>query len=190
MIIITNENKPTLTEAAADAVVPPNLLKLQYNAQEMGKIVEKWDQNGDHRLSVYEIFNGLINSPRFIYILMGLISSVYGIYKTIIGFANQDWDSGGILFSLSLILAAAVLYTVLKRNNEAQVKTLQQVNQYHEKRYEDLLEKYKNTKEDLAESRDHEFAWKTKATIYHYQAQSYHNRHPEEKFPDITTLED
>jgi len=179
----------TLTDAAASAVVPPDVLKLQNNAQEMGKMLNGMDTNRDGKLSVYEILNGMINSPRFVYILIGLISSLFGIYRTIQGFASSEWDSGGIIFSGSLIIAAMVLYVVLKNNNQAQVMTVRQINEYHENRYDVVQDENKSLKDEISQTRDELNAWKHKAMIYQYQAKAYNSRHPEDKFPDITTLE-
>jgi len=185
---MSDQSPPKISEAAEQVVIPPDLTQLQIYLQQLFEEKHNLDLNRDGKLSLYEILHGFIRSPRFVYLLVGMVGSIYGIYKAIIGFFDQEWDAGGIIFSVGLIIAVALLYVMSRNNQENMVKSVREINEYHESKYTTLEQQYQAAKSEAEQAKDEAQAWKTKATLYYYQAKTYFERHPDEKFPNIASL--
>jgi len=200
MPIPSNSPTPpaTLMEAAAAANPLQNsIVGVQSNALNLANEVQLWDNSPrDGKWSAYEIMTGLINSPRFLFILVSLITSVYGLYKTIVGLTSQDWDTGGILFSISLVIAALVMGAMLKKTQDAQVSTIKQINDNHDAvlrakvaQIQALEVKVEAIKEDKVRLEREVVAWRTNTTLYKFKSDMQHASHPDDKIPDIALLE-
>lgn len=148
------------------------------------------DLNKDGNLSNYEILIAVFTVPKYIAALFGFIASIYAIIQSVVNWTN-DANTNPVLLTAAIcfVVAMVVVYLMLNKINGAEETTFKNLNGTWEKKLNIANETIQTQKETIEKKDDEIQAWKTKATLFAFQAQSYRKRHPDDEFPDITEVE-
>lgn len=186
--------------------------------EKVDKILESWDTNENNILEKPEITAGILKSLPSIARLISAIAAVAAIIEGIRGYVSKEFNWATIIFAISILLTFATVYIVLKNSSQSTIKTVDRVSNEHWeqirkinedniKHYGDLKSRFieyksnaedqeRSLRKDIRQLTDEISAWKTKATIYAYNAVSMNKivatLDPERKIPipDISKIQE
>lgn len=165
--------------------VSAEMTELQKWVLQFQSIKTQLDVDGDNKISAYELMIGILTVPKFLAIIFGLLSSLYGIYEVIAGFISDDWNTIGLLIVGILILSMIVFYFVIKKLSYSSVQTVKNLNTNHETRYSLLKGKYEDAKDKIAVLTANVNALIADNSLKSFSIKVYQAKHPNEKIPNI-----
>lgn len=169
---------------------PTSPEKIADTWEELQKLKKQADLNQDGKLSAYEIMNAFITMPKFFALLVSFIMSVYAAVAGVQAFITKELNILTLVVALCIVVFFIIMYVVLSNLGKAQITTMKNLNENWNDRELKKEAYITRLEKDRMSDKDEIQAWKTKASVYKYQAVSYQNRHPNDQMPDITTVDD
>jgi hypothetical protein len=86
-----------------------------------------FDKNKDGKVSLMEFFTGLMKFPKYLSIFASVISGLYGLYKIISGWAQQNMDLETIIFLIALSIGALILFLGLNGSGKNTTQAIEKM---------------------------------------------------------------